>query len=402
MPRATAPQLARPKAAPVRTPGYLRGVRSLNASLLSPAAFALRHSASIAQRQASRQPIALLIAAYNEELVIAHTIRSAIAAGLASEHIYVVDDCSSDRTSAIARSLVGPHNVLRVGRSGKGLAIQTAAQAMLLTRRYRWIHIADADGGFDSRYFTVLRRDLRVKYAAATGYVTSLPGSLIGQYRVYEYTMGMEVIRRFQALARVITIIPGPTSLFRSDVFERLQFNGHALCEDMDVTLQVHRKRLGSIQFIPEAIARTQDPVTFKDFTRQITRWNRGVMQMLFRHRIGRHAQTVDAYLLYQVMQNLFFFLSYTVLVPSLAVSRGEPAYVAVAFLADVLVTAAFVLFAAQRAKRWDIIGAFPLIYGLRWVSLGVFLRAFVEVAMLRKFRVSTGTWETATRTAQA
>ena len=195
------------------------------------------------KKTTGRRPmLALLIAGYNEELVIGNTLRSAINAGMEANDIYVVDDNSSDQTSAIACSILGPDNVLKVDRSGKGLALTKGAKHFDLTRRYRWIHIADADGGFSPDYFKIFRSRLRVKYVAATGYVRSLPGGPISQYRVLEYTIGQEIHRRFQALTHTVTIIPGPTSCFRSDIFRQVNFANKSLTEDFDVTLQIHRR----------------------------------------------------------------------------------------------------------------------------------------------------------------
>jgi cellulose synthase/poly-beta-1,6-N-acetylglucosamine synthase-like glycosyltransferase len=338
--------------------------------------------------------LALLIAAHDEELVLGATVRSAIAAGMSTEHIYVVDDNSSDSTSRIARSLLPRENVCRVRRSGKGLALTKASKKFCLTERYQWIHIADADGAFSPDYFKVFHGALRVKNAAATGYVRSLPGRHISQYRVLEYTLGMEVHRRFQALFNVIPVIPGPTSCFRADVFARVNFANESLTEDFDVTLQIHRQKLGKIQFIPKAVAYTQDPRTVRDFTNQITRWNRGIMQGMKRHRIGLKASRIDAYLTYQVLQNCLLFVNYFIWAPYLAMRFHSVNVLASVFIYDVLITLAITLAVAARAKRWDILSAFPIIYGLRWLSLGVFLRAFVEVIVLRKFRVSSGAWE--------
>src|SRR5581483_1016056 len=92
--------------------------------------------------------LCLLIAAHNEELVLAQTINSAIAAGMKAKDIYVVDDASTDLSSEIARSIVGPDNVIKVRHSGKGLALTKGSQHFNLVNRYRWIHIADADGAF--------------------------------------------------------------------------------------------------------------------------------------------------------------------------------------------------------------------------------------------------------------
>jgi len=346
----------------------------------------------------SKTMLALLIAAHNEELVITGTIESAIKAGMNPQNIFVVDDNSSDKTGKIARTIISKYNVCRVRRSGKGLALTKAIKKFDLTNNYRWIHIADADGGFASNYFAEFRKNLRVKYAAATGYVKSLPGTAISEFRVYEYTIGMEVHRRFQALAHTVSVIPGPTSCFRSDIIAKLNFANKSLTEDFDVTLQLHRKKLGKVQFIPSAIAFTQDPKNTKDFLNQITRWNRGVFQGIKRHKIGFRRNRIDAYLSYQVLQNLFFFINYLILFPIIAIQRHSFAVLALAFLTDVILTMATSFIVAARSGRWDIISAFPQIYILRWLQIFVFIRAFVEVGVFGKLKISDGTWSTAGR----
>lgn len=369
--------------------------------LIRPDEYARRHCLSIETKHQKAGKIALVIAAYNEADVIGYTIQSAITAGLSPRDIYVVDDNSDDATSDIARRIIGHSNVLRVQRSGKGLAISQITANLCLTKRYRWIHIADADGAFDERYFTVLRRDLRVENAAATGYVTSLKGGYISQYRLFEYTIGMDIVRRFQSIAGVISIVPGPTSVFRNDVFDKLNFNDNALCEDFDVTLQIHRNRLGGIQFIPEAIAKTQDPLTFRDFIKQITRWNRGVLQQFVKHGIGHRLTKIDAYLSYQIMQNMLFFGMYFLWFPFITYLTGNQAYLAVAFLADVVTMFGFVGFAAARSGQHSIMKAFPVIYFLRWVNMYIFLKSFVEVIIMRRYVQTKGSWETVARRAQ-
>src|SRR5258706_12059667 len=104
-----------------------------------------------------RRTLALLICAHNEELVLAKTMLSAIAAGMSAEDIYVVDDNSSDATSKIAKSILAKSNVLRVRRSGKGLGLTKGAKKFELSQHYRWIHIADADGAFAPDYFHIFR-----------------------------------------------------------------------------------------------------------------------------------------------------------------------------------------------------------------------------------------------------
>jgi poly-beta-1,6-N-acetyl-D-glucosamine synthase len=384
-----------------RRPLTLQITRSTDFHLQSSVDFAQRATTSIRNGNREKAKLALIIPAYNEEAVLEHTVQSAIRAGQPKEHIYIVDDYSSDQTTAIARRIVGDFNLLRVGRSGKGGAIYKVANGLKLTKRYEWVHIADADGSFDQNYFAELFQHLDTRHAAATGYVASLPGGPISQYRAFEYTLGMDLVRRFQALAGVVTIIPGPTSIFRSDVFEKLEFSSKTLCEDFDITLQVHRKKLGSIQFIPSAITRTQDPSTFRDFIKQITRWNRGVMQMLIKHRIGLRPAKVDAYLSYQVLQNLTFFLMYALWVPLFTLLSGNFMYIAAVFLTDVMLSFLLLIFVVARTGRTGLLSAFPIIYLMRFVALGVFIKCFVEVMILRKFIISAGMWERVERRAQ-
>ncbi len=345
-------------------------------------------------KKSARPILALLIAAHNEELVIAKTIQSAIDAGMDPIHTYVVDDNSSDRTSLIARSLIPASNVIKVKRSGKGLALSKAARRFKLAERYRWIHIADADGAFAPNYFRIFRRELRVENTAATGYIKSLPGKRVSEYRVFEYTIGMELHRRVQAFLNVVPVIAGPTSCFRADVFARVNFDNKSLTEDFDVTMQLHRRGLGKIQFIPQAITYTQDPKNLTDYVNQIQRWNRGSLQSMMKYNIGRKATRIDSYLSYQILQNLLFFASYLLWVPYLAITRHTWAFVAAAFVVDVLVTFVLTFLAASRTQRWDIISAFPQVYVLRWVSLGVFLKAFIEVVLLGRYRNQQSIWE--------
>lgn len=348
------------------------------------------------RKQKSRKSmLALLIAAHNEELVLAQTIKSAIRAGMDPRNIYIVDDNSDDATTTIACGIVGESNVIKVERSGKGLALTKAAKHFDLVNRYKWIHIADADGAFAPRYFDIFRKALDDTYAAATGYVRSLPGGSVSQYRVFEYTIGMEIHRRFQALTSTISIIPGPTSCFRSDVFALLNFANHALTEDFDVTIQLHRQKLGKIQFIPQAIAYTQDPQTTRDFRKQITRWNRGIMQGVIRHKIGLRPQRLDAYVTYQIFQNFTFFVNYLIIVPLVAITRHSANVVAATFLMDVVLLFAVAMLVAMRSGRWDIVSSFPHIYFYRWLTLFIFLRSFVEIVLFRRFKTTKGVWGT-------
>ncbi len=344
-----------------------------------------------------RRKLALLIPAHNEELVIAHTIRSAKRAGMHSKDIYVVSDRSSDSTVSIANTYLGEAHVLSSTGPGKANAVNHALEHFKIQENYIWVHFADADSVFGQTYFTELKKHLNTRYAAATGHIQSLRGGWISRYRTYEYTVGLEIMRRIQNFFGVIPVIPGPTSIFRTDILKDLDFTVDSLTEDMDITLQIHRNKLGKILYIPSAKSYTQDPKDLKDYVAQISRWYRGNFQGMRRHKIGLRAQRIDAYFTY-VMLEQWMYLAELMAIPVIAWFAQSYLVLAVSFLTDLVVFLGFTVWAAVLNKRLDVIGAFPMFYLLRFVNLYVFVKSWVEVILLRKFQGAPAGWTTAGR----
>lgn len=343
--------------------------------------------------------LALLLPAHNEELIIEATIRSAIAAGQAIEDIYVVNDNSSDDTKAIATRLLGKANVLNVKRSGKALAVKKAINKFELESRYTWLHIADADSIFSQDYFRHYCSKLDPeKYAVAVGFVQSLRGNWISTYRALTYTYSQQVTRRIQSRLGMISVFPGPITCFRTDIISKLDFGVNSLTEDFDITLQVHRKKLGKILFIPQAVNYTQDPQTLTDFCKQNMRWQRGFFQGVKKYKIGMRGQRIDVSLGFQMFQTILFLLQLFVLLPFLLVTTHNWMIIPAIIAADIIVNGMIALFSSVAAKRWMLIGALPYFYFLRWIEIGIYLIAFVEVMLLRRFQTEVLGWSTAGR----
>lgn len=349
--------------------------------------------------QITPRQLVLLLPAHNEELIIAETIRSAIAAGQSKEDILVVNDNSSDKTEAIAIEMLGKDNVLTVGRSGKALAVKKAIDHFEIENRYTWLHVADADSIFAQDYFRHYRSKLDPKkYAVAVGFVQSLRGNWISTYRALTYTYSQQVTRRIQSHLGMISVFPGPITCFRTDIIKDLEFGGASLTEDFDITLQVHRKKLGNIVFIPKAVNYTQDPQTLGDFCKQNMRWQRGFFQGVKKYGIGLHGQRIDASLGFQMFQTLLFLFLLLVWMPYVIAVTGNWLIIPVAIAADIIMNGFIALFASAVAKRWMLIGALPYFYFLRWVEIGIYLRAFVEIMILKRFQDEMIGWSTAGR----
>ncbi len=345
-----------------------------------------------------KRKMALLLPAHNEELIIKSTIRSAIAAGQSKDNIFVVDDSSTDRTRKEAVAMLGRKQVLSVKRSGKARAVYQAIAYFEIEKRYQWLHVADADSVFGKNYFRIYRRNLIGKrYVAAVGFVQSLRGNWISKYRVFSYTYGQQVLRRLQSWMGMVSVFPGPVTSLRTDIISKLDFSAESLTEDFDLTLQFHRLKLGKIKYIPGAINYTQDPQTLKDFCIQTSRWHRGFFQGVRKYKVGTRPQAIDLYIGYQLLETSIYLLQMTVVLPLVIINTHPHRWVAIpsVFLADYLFISMLAVFTAISAKRFSIMSVFPLFYFMRMIELTIFIKAFIEVIVLRKFRTQIVGWQT-------
>jgi len=343
-----------------------------------------------------KKRLALILPGHNEEIIIASTIRSAVVAGLKKEDIYVVDDDSSDATREIALSLLGKRNVLTVARSGKGRAVKQALEFFDIPNRYTWVHVADADSIFCADYFRIYKKYLNTKrWAAAVGFVQSMPGNWIATYRCFSYTYGQHIFRRVQSWLGVITVLPGPVTCFRTDIIPRLDFATESVTEDFDLTLQIHRKHLGNIRFIPEAVNYTQDPRTIRDFVVQTLRWQRGFFQGVRKYRIGMRPHMIDLGVGYQMSESLYYLLQLFIFMPFLMLVSHSFGPALMIWLADYSVITILAVFSAYAAKRPLILMSLGYFYTLRFLELGVFLWAFMEVILFGRFKTVSQGWQT-------
>jgi cellulose synthase/poly-beta-1,6-N-acetylglucosamine synthase-like glycosyltransferase len=346
-----------------------------------------------------QRKLALIIPAHNEELVIEATINSALDAGQQKRDIFVASDNSTDQTVAIATRLLGEENVLDGERRGKAGTVKAAIERFDIINHYQWMHVADADSIFGVGYFDTFRNALDPnKYVASTGYVQSLPGGWISKFRVYEYTFGFGLLRRIQAVLGIVTVIPGPTSCLRTDILSKLDFETGSLTEDFDITMQIHRQKLGKIQYIPAAKTYTQDPNTLSDYRNQVARWYRGFFQGILSHRVGTQFSKIDIYIWLVILQSLVYGAEILIWLPFMIGLTHALTALSVFFLSEITMYFMVSLACAIAAKRMDILAAFPFFYFMRLLNLYIFYTAFIEVVFLRRFQNNSVGWSTAGR----
>jgi len=243
----------------------------------------------------SADEVAILIAAHDEEQVIAATIASATGQ-VPVGHVFVVSDASADRTAELARA--SGANVLELGSNhGKAGALVAAIDRFELARRFPVVVLLDADTVLAADYLRTglpcFQDPAVVAVAACASTIADPPpGTMMGRfliaYRERFYVMVQYLLKYGQAarLANVISIVPGFASMYRSQVLASIDIDPPGLAiEDFNMTFEVHARKLGRIAFHP-AIARasTQDPANLRDYTRQLRRWTLGFWQTLRRH----------------------------------------------------------------------------------------------------------------------
>jgi cellulose synthase/poly-beta-1,6-N-acetylglucosamine synthase-like glycosyltransferase len=193
----------------------------------------------------------------------------------------------------------------------------------------------------------------------------------------------------------MISVFPGPITCFRTAIIKDLDFNVDSLTEDFDITLQVHRKKLGKIMFIPEAVNYTQDPQTLKDFCKQTARWQRGFFQGVVKYRIGIKPQAIDFSIGLQLLEMAFYLFQMFILVPLVILTTGKWIVIPVILILDFFIVSLLAFFSALAIRRLSALASLPYFYFLRWLELSIFCMAFVEVVILRRFKQTSKGWST-------
>lgn len=333
--------------------------------------------------------IAALIPAFNEEPVIHATIDALLAAGCARDDVYVVDDRSTDRTAELARARgVNVYTVPVNG--GKARAQAAALRYFRLLDRYEWVVFLDGDTKVDPQFIAQMReavRQGRPDDALYVGQVCSARNQhLVSAQRAMEYAFAHDLIKQGQSNCNVILVSPGCASMYRSSVLRELHIDDSTLAEDMDLTIQVHRRGL-RVRYVAEARVHTQDPATVRDYYKQVLRWHRGFWQIVRKHRIftlGHRMQWLDAYVMFMVVD----FLVFNKIIMGVLIAIAMPWYLPYAIGIDLMIGLAIAIYSSVRTRRPDVLYKFPLYYWISYVNLYAFVSAMVDVIVLRRTKL--------------
>ncbi|MEO5936903.1 MAG: glycosyltransferase family 2 protein [Terriglobales bacterium] len=288
--------------------------------------------------------ISVLVAAYNEHLVLPACIGALRNQTDPPDEIIIVDDGSNDDSIAhvgrefqvqfpagaagatvLGVSSLDPRlKVLRKGHSGKADSMNQAWPRA----QFPLIVTIDADTVLEAGAMAAMRRAFGANKDLAAGCGVLTPkcrnvfaGSFLEFYQSFEYYRAF-LWRLSWTTSDSLLLVSGAFAAYKKSVLQKLGgFDAHSLVEDYDLIYRLHRyagehgERM-QVQVVSEARAVTDAPASVWAFLNQRARWFSGFLQTLSRNsdmmgdsrfgRVGRFMlpiKTVDTLLpVYAVM----------------------------------------------------------------------------------------------------
>ena len=230
--------------------------------------------------------ISVLIPAFNEARVIEASVRRVLASYAADLEVIVIDDGSSDGTSAIvAGAFAGDRRVrlLTLPNGGKAHALNRGLQLA----RGAIVVALDADTQFEPETIARLSRwfgDPQIGAVAGNAKVGNRV-NLVTRWQAVEYVTAQNLERRALSRLGAIMVVPGAVGAWRRAALDSVGgFPVDTLAEDQDLTIAIQRAGWRIANDI-DAVACTESPQTFRGLAKQRFRWAFGTLQCLWKHR---------------------------------------------------------------------------------------------------------------------
>ncbi len=225
--------------------------------------------------------VAVIVPCWNEEKTVHGTIESLLALEYPKDklQIIVVDDGSTDNTwSEILKYQDHPQiSILHKENGGKHTAVNYGIEHTTT----EFISCLDADSFVApdalKRMIDMFQRNPQF-YAIAPSIIIHHPKTMIQKIQKVEYNMGI-YIKKMLAYLGAIHVTPGPFSVFRRSVFEKLGgFRKAHNTEDMEIAYRMQQGHL-IIGHCHTAQVYTIAPDTIPKLFKQRVRWIYGFIQ---------------------------------------------------------------------------------------------------------------------------
>ncbi|RMF10237.1 MAG: glycosyltransferase family 2 protein [Candidatus Neomarinimicrobiota bacterium] len=281
---------------------------------------------------AGAPPITLIAPAYNEEPTCVASIKALLALNYPEYEIIVVNDGSQDKT---VEKLIEAFDLSPANRAPTANVPSAPVRTVYRSQHYANLWVVDKENGGKADALnaglnycqtplfcamdadSILERDALIRIArpfledsrtvAAGGIIRivndctirggaltdiRLPKNWLAKFQVLEYLRAFLSGRMGWSALDSTLIISGAFGIFkRSIVVDAGGYATDTVGEDMELIVKLHRhcreQRIPyKISFVPDPVAWTECPETVKILGRQRDRWQRGLYEVLTRHRV--------------------------------------------------------------------------------------------------------------------
>jgi cellulose synthase/poly-beta-1,6-N-acetylglucosamine synthase-like glycosyltransferase len=263
------------------------------------------------------QGVTVTVPAYNEGINVKKTVESLLKLNYPKDKLFLilVDDGSKDNTWEVMQEYKN-HPQIKIFRKENG-GKYTAQNLGLENTTTPFVGCLDSDSEVDPEALNrimIYFKDEAVMAVAPT-IVSHNEGNIVQRAQKTDYELQI-YIKKMYAFIDAIHVTPGPFSIFRKSVFEKIGPYKHAhLTEDQEIAMRMHQNNM-RIEHAPDAYVYTNTPKTIKALYKQRTRWIYGFIQnsldykhMFFKKKYGNIGFITLPSGFISVLSVLFLFL---------------------------------------------------------------------------------------------
>ena len=228
--------------------------------------------------------VTLLIPAFNEEAVIALSVRAVLAADYPELELIVLDDGSTDATSAVATTAGAGDPRLEVVRDEVNRGKAAQLNRGFDRARNGLVVVTDADTHLHPAALKLLvariERSPRIAAVAGAPHVTNR-GRLLPAIQILEAASIIGLIRRTQGLSGRVGIVAGVLGVFRRDAVLGVGgYDDRMSTEDIELTWRLLLAGWMT-DYEPNALVGMEVPARLSALWAQRRRWARGQGEVL-------------------------------------------------------------------------------------------------------------------------
>ena len=328
--------------------------------------------------------LTVIIPAFNEGAMVAHTIDSVAAADYPRDRleIFVVDDGSRDDTwEHIERAAQRHPDIVTTLRFPQNRGKRAALAAGFRRARGKIVVTIDSDCAIESTALLAIAGPFREdKVGAVAGKVSvyNRRKGLIPRMLHVRFTLSFDMLRAVQSTYRTVYCCPGALSAYRLSVVRRVlerwesqSFLGapSTYGEDRSMTNFILDARYDTV-YQRSAVVHTLVPETYRKLCKMYLRWDRSYIREELRFALilwKRPFKSMLVSLIDTTITNLRFPVGYTILALLVTLTISHP-HTFLRMLVAIGVMASFYMLYYLRSERsWDIV------YGILYAYFSFF-----------------------------